>query len=115
MDGLEYLNKIELGPYLPYSVIVLTAHDDSESVKACYDAGVNLLLRKPFDTQEIRGAVKNAIDVRQAINHLDELTTLQNFVQQKHVRDLATLKQLLQQFHQESDAIIGAYAASNGL
>ncbi len=78
MDGLEFLATVSLKPSDPYSVIVLTGHGDDTAVKECYDAGVSNFLRKPFKLDEIRGAVKNAMAVKQLTNHLDNLVTERN-------------------------------------
>ena len=105
MNGLEFLASVELGPHVPYSVIVLTGHGDLDAVKGCYDAGISMFLRKPFDTQEIRGVVKHAVVVQQLINHQQELVNLQYIAHQKVVKELADLKSLFRRFKAESDAI----------
>ena len=73
MDGLEFLAKVSLKPSDLHSVIVLTGHGNDNAVKECYDAGVSNFLRKPFKLHEIRGAVKNAMALKQFTNHLDNL------------------------------------------
>ena len=78
MDGLEFLAKVSLKPSDPYSVIILTGHGDDAAVKECYDAGVSNFLRKPFKLDEIRGAVKNAMAVKQLTSHLDNLVRERN-------------------------------------
>jgi len=42
-------------------------------MRQCYDAGVSIFLKKPFNLYEIRGAVKNAITVKPLTNYLDDL------------------------------------------
>ena len=106
MNGLEFLSSVELAPHVPYSVIVLTGYGDPDAVKRCYDAGISMFLRKPFDTPEIRGVVKHAVVVQQLINHQEELASLQCIAQQKVVKELADLKGLFRRFKAESDAII---------
>ncbi len=71
MGGLDFLDQIQLKPSDPYSVIVLTAYGDDDSLKACYDGGASTFLKKPFNLYEIRGAVKNAVTVKQLTNPLD--------------------------------------------
>ena len=78
MDGLEFLAKVSLKPSDPCSVIVLTGHGDDAAVKECYDAGVSNFLRKPFKLDEIRGAVKNVMALKQLTNHLDNLVRERN-------------------------------------
>jgi len=109
MNGLEFLASVGLGPHVPYSVIVLTGHGDLDAVKGCYDEGISAFLRKPFDTLEIRGAVKHAVVVQQLINHLEELVNLQNIAHQKVIKELAGLKSLFHRFQVDSDAIINEY------
>ena len=112
MNGLEFLASVDLGPQVPYSVLVLTGHGDLDAVKGCYDAGISLFLRKPFDIKEIRGVVKHAVGVQQLVNHLEELVKLQYIAHQRVVKELADLKRLFQRFHTESDAIINGYSRS---
>ena len=49
MGGLDFLGQIQLKPSDPYSVIVLTAYGDDDSLKACYDGGASTFLKKPFN------------------------------------------------------------------
>ena len=55
MDGLEFLERIALQPTDPYSVIVLTGHGSAKDIKLCYEAGVSIFLKKPFNLFEVRG------------------------------------------------------------
>ena len=71
MGGLDFLDQIQLKPSDPYSVIVLTAYGDGDSLKACYDGGASSFIKKPFNLYEIRGAVKNAVTVKQLTNPID--------------------------------------------
>jgi len=73
MDGLGFLSEIDFKPSDPYSVIVLTAHGDDDSLDACYKAGITAFLQKPFNTYELRGLVKNAIAIKQHSSRLDDL------------------------------------------
>ena len=49
MDGHEFLSRLDIKPSDPYSVVVLTAYGDADSVKSAYDAGVSTFLKKPFN------------------------------------------------------------------
>ena len=66
MDGFNFLANLKLNSSDIKSVIVLSGHGDGDWRKECYDAGINIFLRKPFDIYEIRGAVRNAV----AMHHL---------------------------------------------
>ena len=72
MDGIEFLSEIKLKPDDPYAVIMLTGYADDDRLKACYDGGVSICLKKPFDIHELRGAVKSAMAVKQFGNHAVE-------------------------------------------
>ncbi|MBF0537105.1 MAG: response regulator [Nitrospirae bacterium] len=65
MDGVEFLQKIELTPTDPYSVIVLTGHGSDEDMERCFELGVSAFLHKPFNLYELRGLVKNSISLKQ--------------------------------------------------
>jgi len=71
MDGLKFLADLKLSPSDLYSFIVLTGHGGVDGRKECYNAGINIFLRKPFDMYELRGAVRNAITLRHLANGLD--------------------------------------------
>lgn len=64
MDGLEFLNQIDLKPDDPYGVIVLTGHGTMEHMQKCYRFGVHAFLRKPFNIFELKGLVKNTVTMK---------------------------------------------------
>ena len=66
MDGLEVLQQLKLSPEDPYLVIVLTGHGDDDDVQQCYELGIHLFIRKPFNIFELQGAVKQGIALKQA-------------------------------------------------
>lgn len=96
MDGLEFLAHIDLKPADPYAVVVLTGHGDTEAMRQCYDAGVSIFLKKPFNLYEIRGAVKNAITVKLLTNHLDHLVKERTAELEQRMREIAALNQMFQ-------------------
>ncbi|MBF0316939.1 MAG: response regulator [Nitrospirae bacterium] len=68
MDGVEFLQKINLTPTDPYSVIVLTGHGSDEDMERCFELGVSAFLHKPFNLYELKGLVKNSI----ALKHVEK-------------------------------------------
>ncbi len=73
MDGLGFLEELKPKPENPRAIIVLTGHGDVKEIEACYQAGVNSFLRKPFHLAELRGVVKNAVDLKRHAFNLDQL------------------------------------------
>jgi len=65
MDGLQFLEKLKITPSDPYLTIVLTGHGEDEDVEACYDLGVHMFLRKPFNIFELRGLAEKGIQLKQ--------------------------------------------------
>ncbi len=54
MDGLETTHRIrggDVGSQLP--VVALTAHTSQKEQKMCLEAGMNAVLRKPFDSGQV--------------------------------------------------------------
>jgi len=54
MDGLETTRRIrsdDAGSLLP--VVALTAHTSHKEQKMCLEAGMNAVLRKPFDSEQV--------------------------------------------------------------
>ena len=96
MDGLEFLARVSLEPSDPYSVIVLTGHGDDSAVKGCYDAGVINFLRKPFELHEIRGAVRNAIALKQFTNELRHLVGARNAELERCEEEIVALSQSME-------------------
>jgi len=85
MDGLQFLEKLQINPTDPYLTIVLTGHGDDEEVEACYDLGVHAFLRKPFSVFELRGLVKQCIQLKrmqeqmqEAYEKIEELTMMKD-------------------------------------
>nr|MBF0220755.1 response regulator [Desulfobulbaceae bacterium] len=64
MNGLQFLEKLQVKPEDPFSVIVLTGHGDAEDMEKCYDLGIRTFLRKPFDIKELRSLVESCINLK---------------------------------------------------
>ncbi|MHB1390430.1 MAG: sigma-54-dependent transcriptional regulator [Thermoleophilia bacterium] len=72
MDGLTALCKIkELDPELP--VVMLTAHGNVEDAVTAMKAGAFDYLTKPFDVEELKLAVRKALDLRSLKRQVDYL------------------------------------------
>lgn len=109
MDGLEFLASIKLKPTDPYSVIVLTGHGNAEAVKQCYEAGVTIFLKKPFNLYEVRGVVRNAIAMKQLTNHLDDMVQAQTNQLEQRVREVTALNRFFQQQLTQQVEVVGEY------
>ena len=106
MSGLDFLDQIQLKPSDPYSVIVLTAYGDDDSLRACYDGGATTFLKKPFNLYEIRGVVKNVVAVKQLTIQLDELVTERTVDLEQRMREVGALNRMFQvQISQHSEAM----------
>ena len=74
MNGIEFLEKIQLKSTDKCSVIVMTGANDDENIKKCFELGVSAFLRKPFNNYEFIGLLKNAITLKRTQNELrDEI------------------------------------------
>ena len=109
MDGLEFLSKIRLKPTDPYSVIVLTGHGNADAVKECYEAGVTIFLKKPFNLYEVRGVVRNVIAMKQLTNHLDDLVKNQTTQLEQRVREVTALNRFFQQQLTQQVQVVSEY------
>jgi len=108
MDGHEFLSHLDLKPSDPYSVVVLTAYGDADSVKSAYDAGVSTFLKKPFNLFEVRGVVRNAIAIKQLSTHLDETVQERTAELEQRLEEITTLNRFFQQ-HLESRSEVDAH------
>lgn len=72
MDGIKFLERIRMSPAELSSIIVLTGHGDEEEMKKCFALGVGAFLRKPFNIHELRGMVRNSIELKQTQHDLIE-------------------------------------------
>ena len=103
MGGIEFLAKLKLSPSDPYSVIVLSGHGNAGERRECYDAGVNIFLRKPFDMYEVRGVVRNAVALQQVANGLDDLVRERNAELENRVQEITALNELFRKQLAQTD------------
>jgi PAS domain S-box-containing protein/putative nucleotidyltransferase with HDIG domain len=66
MDGIEFLETLNLAVKDPCAVIVLTGHGDDDDLKKCFDNGVCAFLRKPFNIYELTGLVRHTVALKRA-------------------------------------------------
>jgi two-component system response regulator DctR len=63
MSGLEFLEKIRQEPdYSNIPVLVLTAHNDSDTIKKILNLGVSDYILKPIDTAKTYNRIQQLID-----------------------------------------------------
>ncbi len=76
MDGVEFLEQINLKPSDHSFVIVLTAHGDDDTIEKCYELGVSAFIEKPFNILNLKGVVKNSLAVKNSqlemLNKIDK-------------------------------------------
>lgn len=61
MTGYEFLQQVKLKTDDPYAVIVLSGEIHDDSIKKCYELGINAFLRKPFNLYSLRGIVEQTL------------------------------------------------------
>ena len=96
MDGHEFLSQLSLKPSDPYSVVVLSAYGDADSLKSAYESGVSSFIKKPFNLFEIRGVVRNAIAIKQLSTRLDELVQERTTELEQRLREITALNRFFQ-------------------
>lgn len=75
MDGIQFLEKLQIKPDDPFSVIVLTGHGASEEMEKTYDLGIRSFLRKPFNVIELRSLVESCVSLKRMENRLTSEVT----------------------------------------
>ncbi|MBF0344775.1 MAG: response regulator [Nitrospirae bacterium] len=83
MDGIEFLQKINLAPTDPCSVIVLTGHGSDEDMERCFELGVSAFLHKPFNLYELKGLVKNSIALKSVEQDLKKQLQARNKMEEE--------------------------------
>jgi YesN/AraC family two-component response regulator len=63
MNGIDVLEQLEYKNSDDFSVIVLSGHGTEDAVKTCYTLGVTAFVHKPFAAYELRGLIKNTLDL----------------------------------------------------
>ena len=64
LDGFGFLEKIDIKPYDPYHVVVITGHGDDKEVLRSFELGVNFFLRKPLSLVEVRCLAKRCLEMK---------------------------------------------------
>jgi PAS domain S-box-containing protein len=92
LDGFGFLQKINIKPYDPYHVIIITGHGDDKEVERCFELGVNFFLRKPLSLIEVRCLTKRCLEMKANERELGEhRNSLEKLIAK---RTLALLNQL---------------------
>ena len=58
LDGIGFLEKLNITSDDPYHVIVITGHGDDKEVEKSFELGVNFFLHKPLSLIEVRCLAK---------------------------------------------------------
>ena len=64
LDGLGFLEKINITPDDPYSVVVITGHGNDREVEKSFNLGVNFFLHKPLSLVEVRCLAKRCLEMK---------------------------------------------------
>ncbi len=70
MDGLEFLNQINISPADSTAIIVLTGHGGDEEIKQSFNMGISSFLNKPFNVYELRGLVRHTLALKETQKEL---------------------------------------------
>ncbi len=70
MDGIEFLKRLRHKESDEFSVIVLSGHGTRQSIKKSYDLGVTAFVHKPFASYELKGLIKNTLELNAYKNKL---------------------------------------------
>src|SRR3954469_14848681 len=72
LSGIELLEAVR-SERLPFGVIVLTAHGDTQVALDAMKAGADDFVTKPYDTDHLRFIVKRILERRRLIDELEQL------------------------------------------
>jgi PAS domain S-box-containing protein len=72
LDGFGFLEKINIKPYDPYHVVVITGHGDDREVQRSFELGVNFFLHKPLSLIEVRCLAKRCLEMKNTERELRE-------------------------------------------
>ncbi|MFP4458903.1 MAG: response regulator [Candidatus Zixiibacteriota bacterium] len=80
MDGIDFLERINMVPDAIFAIIILTGYGTNEDIDRCYELGASAFLRKPVDVKELRGLARNLFEAQnnkiELIKHREELEEL---------------------------------------
>ena len=72
LDGFGFLEKINIEPDDPYSVVVITGHGNDREVEKSFKLGVNFFLHKPISLVEVRCLAKRCLEMKAVEKELRE-------------------------------------------
>jgi PAS domain S-box-containing protein len=72
LDGLGFLEKINIKPDDPYSVVIITGHGNDREVERSFDLGVNFFLHKPLSLVEVRCLARRCLEMKAVEKELRE-------------------------------------------
>ena len=70
MNGLEFLEKINMSQDDNFSIIVLTGRIEDSSIEKSFGLGINAYLRKPFNIYALKGIVRQNLVLKKIQNDL---------------------------------------------
>ena len=84
LDGFGFLEKINIMPDDPYSVVVITGHGNDREVEKSFELGVNFFLHKPLSLVEVRCLAKRCLEMKAVERELREhRSSLEKLVTQR--------------------------------
>ena len=84
LDGLGFLEKINIRPDDPYSVVVITGHGNDREVEKSFKLGVNFFLHKPLSLIEVCCIAKRCLEMKAVEKELREhRSSLEKMVTQR--------------------------------
>ena len=72
LDGLGFLEKVNIKPDDPYSVVIITGHGNDREVERSFDLGVNFFLHKPLSLVEVRCLARRCLEIKAVEKELRE-------------------------------------------
>ncbi len=72
LDGLGFLEKINIKPDDPYSVVIITGHGNDREVERSFELGVNFFLHKPLSLVEVRCLARRCLEIKAVEKELRE-------------------------------------------
>ena len=72
LDGLGFLEKINIKPDDPYSVVIVTGHGNDREVERSFELGVNFFLHKPLSLVEVRCLARRCLEMKAVEKELRE-------------------------------------------
>ncbi|OGI07492.1 MAG: hypothetical protein A2Y40_07225 [Candidatus Margulisbacteria bacterium GWF2_35_9] len=80
LDGFGFLDKIKVMPYDLSSIVVLTGHGSDNEIEKCFSLGVSSFLKKPFNIFELRGLVRNLVDLNNTKRQVQTSCVVQSII-----------------------------------